>query len=978
MSADLSIDPSWPVDEPVVGVERHNERVPLLPSYESPLVGRATELAQLRSRTFDSDAGTSNLIGGDAGVGKTRLITTLMHETVEAGARVLLGHCLDLGDSSAPYLPFAEMFARLAQEEHELVLELVRDRPLLAPLLPEYYRREVRTDLPTDRGSFFDAVHMSLEQLGEQSPVVVVVEDAHWADRSTRELLTFLFTRGFGSHVSLVVSFRSDDLNRRHPLRSKLAEWSRLPGMRRVMLQPLNDDEVAELVRGLNPQTSRSDATTIVARAGGNPFFAEELLAASRVGDCGLPGELADLLLVRIDALDASARSVVRAASVSGRSIDHTLLRAVVDLPDGELDQALRDLVDDHVFEITSSGDYTFRHALLGEAVYDDLLPGERVNLHGRFAEALREQTDAAPVAALARHARVAGKHELALDASVRAGDAAMAARGPADASRHYENALTQLAERPQPGRSVLALATKTLEALVASGNPQRAAEIAAQALDGVGGDEEERAMLVAHLLSAQLLSDHSMPSVDLLRATIDARRELPPTPATAALYASLGRALFFLDDFEGSLLAANQATVLARELDLPTVATDALTTLARLDEFVGDPADAERQLRDLVTRARAAGHGREEVRAMHQLGRVQGGRSNYEQAYRTYQETVARAHAGGLDTDPFAIEARTLGALYGLMHGDADGVDRLLDLGELQLPGLAQASMTTVRMVRDAQRADGDPLAALPRVRPMWRRDMFTCIHSSAVAIDRLGRDGDLEAMLEVYDEAVETFTTVWSLPLFDGRIRLSALAIGHLADHPDESYRDRVDALLQAAQDVAATRPREQLLGLESRAWLQRARADHARFAWGGRGPVPAELLSAWRETLDTFVEHGEPYETARAQLTHAALLAAAGDRDAARALQDQARATARRIGATVLVADSRRAPATASTGLTPREQEVLALVTDGRTNGEIAKELFISTKTASVHVSNILAKLGAATRTEAAAIARRDELV
>ncbi|MDE9366698.1 AAA family ATPase [Luteipulveratus sp. YIM 133132] len=967
--------------------------MPPLPESDRPLVGRTDELADLTTRAVESGTPSLTLLGGDAGVGKTRLLTALTGRAQDAGARVLLGHCLDLGDSSAPYLPVAEMFARLAQDDHQLAQRIVADRPLLGSVLPEFYRRDVPADLPRDRGSFFDAVHMVLEELAETTPVVAVIEDAHWADRSTRELLTFLFTRRFKGPVSLVVSYRSDDLHRRHPLRPKLAEWSRLPGMHRLMLDPLTDAEVRDLLHQLRPSTSTEDATTIVERAGGNPFFAEELLAASEIGGHRLSEELADLLLVRIDALDDDARSVVRAASVAGRAVDHVLLAQVVALSGRDLDRALRAVVDSHVFEVTTTGKYAFRHALLAEAVYDDLLPGERVQLHWDFADALRERTGASASAALARHARAAGNHELAVQASVRAGDEAMASAGPADAARHYEDALSMLAEHPAvvPPEPAAALVVKASRALVAAGNPHRAADLAGEAYERHTGDLRERAELVVALVRARVLADVPDVGTPLVREAISWVEAGEPVPVLAALYAVLARALICDDEFDGAVLAATEAASLARDLDLPGLVTDALTSLARLDDFTGDPARAEEALIDVVQRARDAQDASAELRALHQLARVQARLDRFRDAYFTHVRGYERARETGHVTDPFGIETRVFGALYALMVGEWDAADRLLaaEKGD-RLPPLVEATANAVRMVRDAGRGEPRVLDALPALRPLWQRDMFVCVHTSAVAVDVYGANGDLDSMLQVYDDTVDTFTSVWCLPSFDARIRLSALAIGHITTAVVQgrvkarAYAERVGALAAAVEDVVAKRRTEDALGLESRAWVSRARAELARFEWAGRGAVPDELVTHWEDVVRVFDEADHPFEVAVARLRLAEVLAAADRRPEARALLDQVRETAERLGARGLVAAAARGRRTsqptddAQVALTPREREVLTLVAEGRTNGEIATALFISAKTASVHVSNILAKVGAATRTEAAAIARRDALI
>src|SRR5215218_638147 len=313
-----------------------------------PLVGRAVELDRLVGLVGvgeEKPAGSAVLLSGDAGVGKTRLLAELRDRADDAGWRVLVGHCLDFGESALPYLPFSEAFGRLATESPTVARTLVEASPAIARLMPA--RRVLRdqdsqesgaaldaaADASTiERPELFAAIHGALEQLGRSAPLLLVVEDVQWADRSTREMLSFLFSRRFDSPVAVVASYRTDDLHRRHPLRTVAAEWARLPDVTRVELARLDDADVRALVHSLHPSALPERwMQGIVDRAEGNAFFTEELVQAAEAGPEGLPEALADLLLVRLDRLDDDARLVVRAAAVSGRRVPHLLLERVLD-----------------------------------------------------------------------------------------------------------------------------------------------------------------------------------------------------------------------------------------------------------------------------------------------------------------------------------------------------------------------------------------------------------------------------------------------------------------------------------------------------------------------------------------------------------------------------------------------------------------------------------------------------------------------
>ncbi len=406
-----------------VGSDPDDGDVPPEPEPRSPFVGRAADLDSLSREIGLVDgpapapAGASVLLAGDAGLGKTRLLTELRTNAVAAGWRVLVGHCLDFGDSTLPYLPFTELFGAIARDEPLAADRLVAEQPALSRLMPGRRMRQPGPEEPDGesfslanlgRAQLFDAVYAGLAQLAADAPLLVILEDIHWADQSTRDLLTGLFTRPPAGPIAIVASYRSDDLHRRHPLRAATAEWARLARVSRMTLQPLPDDEIRRLVRALHPAPiSDMEVRRIVSRAEGNAFFTEELVAAAGDGGRMLPADLADLLLVRLDRLDEVTREIVRAAAVAGRRVSHDLLAGVLRTRDqgAGFDAGLRAAVEANVL-LPIRDQYAFRHALLAEAVYDDLLPGERVRWHTAYVEALTAPGARATAAELARHAR--------------------------------------------------------------------------------------------------------------------------------------------------------------------------------------------------------------------------------------------------------------------------------------------------------------------------------------------------------------------------------------------------------------------------------------------------------------------------------------------------------------------------------------------------------------------------------------------
>ena len=968
----------------------------------TPLVGRddeLDELAQLLGVVPGRSAGVV-LLSGDAGVGKTRLLTELRTRAEDAGWRTVAGHCLDFGDSALPYLPFTEILGRLAQEDPAFVAAAAEAHPAVRHLLPgqRLLVGEGGGDADdVERSELFETVHAVFERLAPRAPLLVILEDLHWADQSTRDLLGFLFQRRFAGAVAIVASYRSDDLHRRHPLRASVAQWSRIPGVQRFQLGPLSDTAVRALARSIHAgQLSETDLQAIVTRAEGNAFFAEELVVAQELGGSALPDDLASLLLVRLDQLDEGARQVVRAASCAGRQVSHELLSAVVDLDSDRLDRALREAVDTNVL-VPSGTRYEFRHALLGEAVYDDLLPGERVRLHARYTEALSSRVAPGTAAELARHARASHDVVTAVRASIEAGDDAMAVGGPDDAARHYEVAL-ELFGNPATRRDglqdidVVSLAGRAGDALIASGDPHRARQLVADQLAQLPKDAPatERARLLMALGNAALMGASDVDALDLTSEALHLVG--PETTALRArllsLHAQANAARGRVDE---AVRWAGEAMELAQEVGVPRIVLDVATTLAQLEQRAQDPDTSQRTFEKIVAQARADGDVAAELRGLSHLGSLHFELGRLDEAAEAYAVACRRAESVGLPWAPYGLDARVMGAITAYVAGRWDDALRISDVTGESAPGMPWATLASVGLAVSAGRGEVAALDALPQIRAWWDRDGFIAILSGTAAIDLHGDAGDLEAVLRLHEEVVDAVCDRWQVSSFMAQVRLGALVIGQLAQQAPSlgasERKDlvrRADDLLAVGREILAraTAPGRRI-GPEGKAWSARAEAEHLRLRWltGIETPGEDELLQAWESAVAGFERFGHVFELARSRSRLAVVLRSLGRVTEARAHADPAREVARRLRAQPLLAELRAAGIAATPhrgdadagALTPREHEILVLVAQGRSNGEIAKQLFISAKTVSVHVSNILAKLGAGGRTEAAAIAR-----
>ena len=978
----------------------------------TPLIGRGDELRSLAGLVGldDTPATTSAaiLLGGDAGAGKSRLVAELSTRAVERGWRVLVGHCLDFGDGSPPYLPFSEALGRLANESPELADALTEASPEIGRLLPA---RRMMHDSdagpgPTQRATLVEALHGALTRLAGDRPLLLIVEDVHWADQSTRDLLRWLFTRQFDAPVAILATYRSDDLHRRHPLRAALAEWVRLPRVSRLQLDPLSRQESRQLVSALRPATmTEPDLQHILARAEGNPFFIEELVAATEVSS-ELPTDLADLLLVRLEQLGDDARLAVRAASVAGRRVSHELLACGTDLDDSALELALRAAVDANILVALGQDGYAFRHALLAEAVYQDLLPGERVRLHAAYADALTHHRAMGSAAELSRHARASHDLVTATRASVEAGREAMSVGGPEEAIRHDELALELLAD-PRVAAQVAAdpeapgfvdrvgLVLHASMAASAAGHLFRAVALAHDELQSLPDDAppKDRVRLIHAVVTTALVMDTR--TMDVLSLTTEGVRLMadePPSPLRANILYVHARANADRARDDEAARWATEALQIARELDLAAVATDATLLLAKLDERAGDPQGAQASIEAAIAEARAAHENMAELRGLYHLASLHYGQGRVTEALSVFEQAGCRASLLGRQWAPYGLEAMLFAAIASHVSGDWEHAEELLDLDRQSPPEIAEALLAAVRLDIAAGRGETAALAAMPRLREQWQLDGLVAVTSGGAAIELYGQVGDVAMATAVHDDVVETVTALWQRANFHARVRLGGLLLGRLASAAATATAPeraglvaRGDELATTSAQIAATAPHN---GPEGIAWIRRVEAEHARLHWlaGIAAPAETELVERWRASVAAFEAFGHVYETARSRARLAAVLYAGSQPTEAKAAADAALEVAVRLGARPLVEEIRALtpgePAASERGLrsrdpealTPRERDVLALVATGRSNREIAQQLFISAKTVSVHISNLMAKLDASSRTEAVAIARR----
>ncbi|MFC7618920.1 helix-turn-helix transcriptional regulator [Microlunatus sp. GCM10028923] len=953
----------------------------------APLIGRTAELDRLAELVCPGDepAGPPGLVllSGDAGIGKTRLLTELAELAEGRGRRVVRGQCVDLGDSPLPYLPFLEIFGRLLGDRPDLD-RMIERHPAFAPMAAGH-----RAAAQPDRGALIESAWTVLNELAGAEPLLVIIEDVHWADRSSLELISYLFARPCPAPLSIVVSYRSDDLHRKHPLRPVLAEWVRARAVTRLELGPLAEASARELIMSLGGAGMTAERLRqLVERSDGNAFFLEELAAAGAEQD-GLPDNLADVLIMRMERVGPTAQRVARVVAVAGHPVEAELLRRVTELGPDDLDDALRDATQHRLLVVGEDDRFAFRHSLLAETVYRDLLPGERVRLHRALLTGLTEavpgRTAEGREAELARHALAAGDHELALPASIRAAEAAAAAAGPAEALRHYEVAM-RLAAEPGADADPAELAARAAECALAAGQSHRATVILRTALADRDLAPPARVRLLYTLATVGLQTDQP---VETEAAAAEALSLLPdePTPFRTRVLATRVLALEMEFREDEAMAIAETAAEQATEFDLPDALVAVRTAQAWSAAKYGDPDGMRDRLREAVLVARRH-NDPAELRALYNLGGMAMEEGELAEAKSRYEGCVRRAAELGLRYSPFGLGARMHVGVTAFQLGDWDTVLAVSDTSGEAPPESARAALAALRLAVVGGRG-GDAGPWLDLARPAWSHDGHVIMLSGSTAIDWYAANGDLAAAERVHGEAVKAATEVWQAPDLQGQIRLAALLIGQyasglhrLAPADRAAAVDRLTVLADQAARAHGMGRHGAVLGPESLAWLDRLGAELLRLRWAADvdRPSAAELTAAWDAVLDGFRRYPNVYELARSEARLGAVLVAVGDRSRAEQLLASARAVATRLGAAPLLAEIGAATATgaASSVLTPRERQVLALVAEGRSNAQVARELVISTKTASVHVSNILGKLGAASRTEAATIARRGGLL
>jgi DNA-binding CsgD family transcriptional regulator/tetratricopeptide (TPR) repeat protein len=971
-----------------------------LREHSARFIGRDVELARLH-KSWESVLERRSelvLLAGEAGVGKTRLMIEFVRRVREAvPARVLWGECIDLQQGGLPYAPFRQAL-RSAMDDREDVAFAGAVRaagPDLAMLLPGLGTQNGGAADEVPRVRLFESLLHLLQRLAERTPLLFVIEDAHWADDTTLDLVTFLSRNLADSPVLLVLTLRPALTAGNPALKDFLASRAGRTVTDQFTLNGFEEHELADYLAELTEAEPRAALVTEVARrSNGNPLFVQEIVAGDLSGS-GVPQSLTQLLLGRISGLPADVRSVLRIAAVAGHAIPYDVLQTVSGLAAETLTTALRQAIDaDVLVEDVTIGGYAFRHALLQEALYSNLLLHERQNLHRDYAHALSGHSTDQPLVmgAVAIHWDKAGDPEKALPAYVQAADAAKASFSFADVERHLARAYALWHEVSDAsaltGMSHRHLANRLIEAAVLVEDHSAAVTVAREALAMVDADHDPTAAAFQRgQLSFALWYEgeepealgESLAAVGLFddEISVEQARVLGWHANLVALNGS----------YRDSRALAERAMAVAIEAGAPRAYRMALATCGSVMARQGELGSGWERIGHAELLARKRNDADEIMRIFLLRGRVLQSYGRWTEARDNYMEGISEAAKYGM-TRRYVWRFHVLAARMLFLQGQWDAATAELYQAREHTGG-RQAALPPLLIATGEFSAAAEFFSRQPN---RWRSDGTGVLQLPEGPVELAVWQGRYEDARERYEHGLHLVTGSEEL-MPEARLCVAALRGEADAaastgdgdgDGDGEAHGEHATQLVERLRALGATRPpRPDGYGSELVALVTTGEAEYLRHCGVADEQAWADAASAW-ETL------AMPYPAAYALMRRGEAMLAGDDRDRAAAALAGAATVAAALGAAPLAemvytlqvraGAVRRTPPDrsgdrmrdpwAAFGFTDREHEVATILTRGMSNREIAEELFIAEGTASVHVSNILRKLGVGSRGQAIA--------
>jgi DNA-binding CsgD family transcriptional regulator/tetratricopeptide (TPR) repeat protein len=947
-------------------------------------LGRDAELATFERAVADARAGVPSvlLVDGDAGIGKSSLVAEAARR---ANVALILGRSAHIGGDVIPLAPLMDLLRQVQRSMPETLADRAESMSLAQWLTPG-----TGQGVPAVSEVFVPVLDL-VGRLASDDAVMIGVEDLHWADASTWDLFELLARNLFDEHVVLVGTFRAIETGANPVQRRRLAEFTRLPAVHRIHLEGLGRDEVsariATMIAGPLPAGL---VDQILARGQGNPFYTDELVGAHLAGEV-LPAVLSDLISTDLAGLDHHSRDVLGVVAAIGRESSHELLVTVSGLDDETVESGIRAAIEAQLIVVDEGSEaYRFRHALIGEVVYAELLPSERKRLHRRVADAIaaRAATSSVDVIGeLAFHLDRAGDHARAFLALLTAADAAETV-APAVAVRQLDRALALWDEVGDTAAGMNRAHRMWQAAELASGTVgyARAFELARVAftygpppLGAAWGHER----LGRYLWATGDLAGSALEyerAATLLESGDD-------HPGAAATFAGLAQSELMFGRFSSAEQWCSRVFEVVRSRDDDPFAWVMATRVLGIVRATQDAVDEGLALsRHAVDAAPTA-----QTRALATiyLGQALLDAGAYPEAVAVTLDGVADGQLTGLDTSFGGyLDALAAEALIRLGRwADADVV--LARHDRVEAFNAANLRLCRARAMGAARRGHIDAargFLAEAFTRPV---DSFHQLFLDAVSAEVHLIAGDWQQAALAAERGWEASVDVGRL--WSARFAMFSICAAVEQTLDDQARRQAVDEAAVSSRLAdrldrigSPTERAADSLSPDAAAHLAHATAMLTRLT----GPDP----DAWAAAAIAWQELGDPWATATARLREADAAASTGRADRATEALRDANRIAVELGAASLVdeisAVSRRtrislhAPdpvrlddtSVDQLGLTPREAEVLGLVATGHTNRQIGETLYVSEKTASVHVSNILRKLAVTSRVDAAAVAQR----
>ncbi len=973
------------------------------------MVGRAVEMSALMDALAEVETGpTVVVVQAEAGAGKTRLVSEFLERARTSGAVTLVGGCFPLGGVSPPYAPLAQAIRSYlgtlpAEAAHAL-------SALLPPELLSGFRAAgaaVAMGTAEQRAALFDKIGVAFATMSGSAAVVLVLEDVHWADQSTRDAVSYLFYSLSNERVLLVVTHRVDELDRQPDLRTWLVQLRRSPHSAVVVLAPLGHADITDQIAGItgtSPSPELVDA--VAARADGNPLHVEELVAAGPPPVGQPPSTLLDAITSRLELLPDDSRRLVRAAAAVGRHVGDELLCAAAGLSAAEIPDKIRPAISRHVLRpVPGELAYEFHHELVREAAYGELLPGERVAVHAAIARCLAARSnrgsDATHLALVAHHWSQTDQHASAIPALIAAGTAALGSAGFAEAYDQLSRAIRlwlrmgwKPADELEPGRDLIGVAQLAARAALLCGATADARELGELVLDQVDPEEdpERYCALVAAQGFFRMLDGDSSAARSAYERALALLPTNPPTNARATVLYRFAWLCSYLGEVELAHRSAAEAVDISRALADSALEGRASALLGLTVAFRGDPQRGTTIVNDALEMSTANNDVEAIINAHVRLTDIAMVAGRVPDLLASAQNSLALATRLGAGSSRAASYLSQVVGRALVAGGDWSGGERILEECLARPDDRLAAVMPAIHLARLRVAQGRFDLAAdlLPPeevLRPCGRRPLALAnLVGAELAIwqGRLDYAGSAIARAaKALGGELQPQFTGWVIGTAE-RIMADSMQLARDLGEP-ATTPEAADSLLRSWLGRQTRRPDPSTPRML--AWLRIADAEYSRRS--------VSDTTAWTAAVAACQDYGDTSLTAYARFRLAeALVARPADRSrtteplrlawdfsrtvGALPLLGEIEALARRARITlepVVVTPSASGPAAADQhGLTNREIEVVRLLADGATNAQIAKTLFISEKTAAIHVSNILRKLGAARRTEAAAIAHR----